>query len=633
MAHSILHLVCITATILHFVYSIARTINVNFFHSLCACWKSGPRSFIRWVCLVHTLVILCFSLYITAGVMSTFYQAVTCTSHTLILHSYCVLNILYLVSLPQAFVRMSVSCLLCLRSWIIQTYLNFVNIGIFLGHLNRKRACGTMIVICLGTICATGLGFCLVVVLSALPRHVLKVFIDFECEATLIPYMKYGGNDKTDSGTTRHALCDLSNQKRSKQCAAIGNKRPIDSSKCDIDIDPPPPPKRGRKTKDVKDSHHCGSCSIWLQTGSNMALEKHHNMCGRTRHPNEHAYDFTLFASMNGKYQINLRPDNCICDACYRDCKRGESKPRWYKLSERLISKHCMLCCSGNQSCTCVDITNWGSSSWCDGENLPQLVNYLILNGHSVCTASGAELCKSHYVLIRKILSERECFMCKCNESSSWFLCREMSHLDMHESNEWMCCKCNKEISLPSSGFHESKYAKQRSEGLSIAVNQIEQNIGCIIDDVLELYKHSLISTCDINDIDLHREVALFRRWVTSRLKELKYNYFSVDKKNVYTMFFDGSIIQGRGVKCLYNTLKKLSDSHTQCNRDEYLEELRVMVKKQCRAFPKSQEFDFRSIFVEDVSENAFDKYFDPELLHVLSTITTSDRAARGPSI
>ena len=57
-------------------------------------------------------------------------------------------------------------------------------------------------------------------------------------------------------------VCDLSNQKGSKQCVAIGNKRPIDSSKCDID--PPPPPKRGRKTKDVSDSHLCGSCSIWL---------------------------------------------------------------------------------------------------------------------------------------------------------------------------------------------------------------------------------------------------------------------------------------------------------------------------------------------------------------------------------
>ena len=52
------------------------------------------------------------------------------------------------------------------------------------------------------------------------------------------------------------------------------------------------------------------------------------------------------------------------------------------------------------------------------------------------------------------------------------------------------------------------------------------------------------------------------------------------------------------------------------------------MIKMQCRAFPKCQEFDFRSIFVEDASG----KYFDPELLHVLSTITTSDRASRGPS-
>ena len=67
---------------------------------------------------------------------------------------------------------------------------------------------------------------------------------------------------------------------------------------------------------------------------------------------------------------------------------------------------------------------------------------------------------------------------------------------------------------------------------------------------MLELYK-SLLSMCDIVDCDLHREVALFRRWVTSQLKELKYDHFSIDKKSV---FFYVSVIQGRGVKCLYNT-------------------------------------------------------------------------------
>ena len=146
---------------------------------------------------------------------------------------------------------------------------------------------------------------------------------------------------------------------------------------------------------------------------------------------------------------------------------------------------------------------------------------------------------------------------------------------------------------------------------------------------MLELYKHSLLSTCDINDIDLHREIALFRRWVTSQL-ELRIEIRSFSHRRIPSFLM--GLIQGRWVKCLCNTLKKLSNSHAQCNRDEYLDESRVMVKKECRAFPKSHEFDFRSIFVEEISENAFDTYFDPELLHVLSTITTFDRAAHGPS-
>ena len=70
----------------------------------------------------------------------------------------------YILSLPQPFVRLSASLSAKLDN---SNVLELLNIGIFWGHSNRKLACGTMIVICLGTICATGLGFCLVVVLSA----------------------------------------------------------------------------------------------------------------------------------------------------------------------------------------------------------------------------------------------------------------------------------------------------------------------------------------------------------------------------------------------------------------------------------------------------------------------------------
>ena len=318
MSYSALYMLCITAMIVHFVYDIARTSIMNFVLILVGCWKSGPRSYIHRMYIVHTLIILCCSMYVTGNAVHKICQTPAVNIYTLLLHSYYhpfVFDMLYFLSLPPLFVSMSVSCLISLRSWIFQTVLNIVNIGIFCIHLNKKRAFGAMIVVCMGMLSATGLGFCLAIVLSALPRYFMKAFVDFECNAFVIPYIKYGGNDKGSRNVGCSALGDLTNQTASKLSCVVGTKRPVTKSTCD----PPPPPKRGRKRNCINDGHKCGSCSIWLQTGSNKDLEKHHNMY-ITRHPNEQATAFTSFASINGKYQIHLRPDNCICNACSRDC-------------------------------------------------------------------------------------------------------------------------------------------------------------------------------------------------------------------------------------------------------------------------------------------------------------------------
>lgn len=70
-------------------------------------------------------------------------------------------------------------------------------------------------------------------------------------------------------------------------------------------------------------------------------------------------------------YDINLRPDNCVCDACYRDGKRSVGEPKWYKLKQELITKHCLLCCVGTNT---SDICDWGATNWYEDENLTQIV-------------------------------------------------------------------------------------------------------------------------------------------------------------------------------------------------------------------------------------------------------------------
>ena len=42
------------------------------------------------------------------------------------------------------------------------------------------------------------------------------------------------------------------------------------------------------------------------------------------RHPGDKSVEFSLFLGCNGAYNISLRSDSCMCDACYHDCLGGE---------------------------------------------------------------------------------------------------------------------------------------------------------------------------------------------------------------------------------------------------------------------------------------------------------------------
>ena len=44
------------------------------------------------------------------------------------------------------------------------------------------------------------------------------------------------------------------------------------------------------------------------------------------------------------------------------------------------------------------------------------------------------------------------------------------------------------------------------------------------------------------------------------------------------------------------------------------------------RLFPKSQDFDYRTVFSENDDEKVLGKYFDPELMNFLNRVTASDR-------
>ena len=132
-----------------------------------------------------------------------------------------------------------------------------------------------------------------------------------------------------------------------------------------------PPAKKGRKSA-VGDTHVCGSCEVWMQLGSSATYREHH--CGtEMRHPgNErNASSFSSHLSRGSSRAFDLRPDSCLCKACFADCLRRHSReiPRWQKQFEF----HCVVCHQqSSETCTCGEVKNWSGVS--DVPQCPQLV-------------------------------------------------------------------------------------------------------------------------------------------------------------------------------------------------------------------------------------------------------------------
>ena len=206
-----------------------------------------------------------------------------------------------------------------------------MNVCIWLRFTQLKWRWFIVTIICMvvGIVSAFGIGVPLLMSMMPFKRFYPISYLrkhHFVLHADNIPYIAFGENNG-DGSTVGSALTLRGNNR------ALGTtiKRPLsnitgkENTCCGEN---PPPPKRGRKSN-KNSGHRCGSCTVWLQTGSNPELSKHHKMViGRVHHPGDRAVEFTSFLRCNGAYSnITLRSDSCLCDACYRDCVRASGKP------------------------------------------------------------------------------------------------------------------------------------------------------------------------------------------------------------------------------------------------------------------------------------------------------------------
>ena len=211
----------------------------------------------------------------------------------------------------------------------------FTNICVWISHLKQVGFVVVLIVTLFGVITALGCGMPLVMIVIMFKRFYPISFLlkyHFALSDDDIPYIMLGGNDR--DGTTVPVLTLRTNNPTSNGAAVKRPMRNTDKENCCHQNGSPPPPKRGRKSS--KDSgHKCGSCTVWLQTGSSQELLKYHKMVvGRVHHPGEKAIDFTTFLSCNGAYgNISLRCDSCMCDVCYSCLLYTSPSPRDATLS------------------------------------------------------------------------------------------------------------------------------------------------------------------------------------------------------------------------------------------------------------------------------------------------------------
>ena len=144
-------------------------------------------------------------------------------------------------------------------------------------------------------------------------------------------FSSYGGGGKEGNGILLSERTNDSKSQPSKQKKRTRYDMGQENI-CTGSAGGQPPSKRRRKGK-LDDEHKCGECTIWLQTGSNEDLLKYHKQESHMRHPFERVFEFINFLSCNGAYKFSSRSDNCLCNACYRDCVRGSGKPRRLSLS------------------------------------------------------------------------------------------------------------------------------------------------------------------------------------------------------------------------------------------------------------------------------------------------------------
>lgn len=184
-----------------------------------------------------------------------------------------------------------------------------------------------------------------------------------------------------------------------------------------------------------------------------------------------------------------------MCEACYRDCTRGEGKPRWVGLSKQLICKHCFLCCHGPSDCSCECITEWSPKQHIDDSEFKLWTDYFQYPSE-INSDKEYDICRVHNAKIHKMISTRVCKLCENCTPSTWVLGKTLiGHLGSHKEkydvlpDDWICGGCFTSAVYPTNtGCQSHKFASARDDASAYTLKTLEEDGACLAKYIMNKY-------------------------------------------------------------------------------------------------------------------------------------------------
>ena len=120
----------------------------------------------------------------------------------------------------------------------------------------------------------------------------------------------------------------------------------------------------------------------------------------------------------------------------------------------------------------------------------------------------------------------------------------------------------------------------------------------------------------DHGDVINERDCSSFRLILQTKLQSKGYTVY-YPRRQSGSMYYNTSILSGKAAELVYELMNR-TPVKSSLNADYSL------VKRQVALFPKSSDFDFRTLF-DDITEDKLRRYFDDDLFHIINDITQSD--------